>query len=86
MVGFTCINIIGTVVLIVVAPNGNTRGGLLVAFYCMQSFQSVNPSMYAMLSRNVAGQTKKSIVYALFFVGWAGGNAIGPQSKSSFQL
>jgi hypothetical protein len=80
MVAFTCINIMGTVVLITVAPTASTRGGLLVAFYLMQSFQAVNPSMYAKLSRNVAGQTKKSIVYALFFVGWAGGNAVGPQS------
>jgi hypothetical protein len=82
MIGFTCVNIIGTVVLITVAPTASTRGGLLVAFYFMQSFQAINPSMYAMLSRNVAGQTKKSIVYAMFFVGWAGGNAVGPQSKS----
>lgn len=35
--------------------------------------------MYIMMSRNVAGQTKKSIVYAAFFVAWAVGNAIGPQ-------
>ncbi|RSH83798.1 hypothetical protein EHS25_005413 [Saitozyma podzolica] len=79
MIGYTIINIVGTVVLIAVAPSASTKGGLLVAFYFMQCFQAVSPSMYAMLSRNIAGQTKKSITYALFFVGWAGGNAIGPQ-------
>jgi hypothetical protein len=103
MIGYTIINIVGTVVLIAVAPSASTKGGLLVAFYFMQCFQAVSPSMYAMLSRNIAGQTKKSITYALFcewtsslthltsrpspvgsanffpVVGWAGGNAIGPQ-------
>lgn len=62
MVGFTCINIAGTIVLLTVAPTPTSRAGLLVSFYAMQSFQAVNPSMYAMLSRNVAGSTKKSIV------------------------
>ena len=66
MVGFTFVNIIGTFVLRFVAPSTTTRAGLLIAFYCMQSFQATNPSMYAMMSRNVAGQTKKSIVYMLF--------------------
>jgi sugar phosphate permease len=61
---FVCL--IGTVVLITVAPNDSTRGGLLVAFYFMQCIQAINPSCYSLLSRNVAGQTKKSIVYALF--------------------
>lgn len=53
--------------------------GLLVCFYLMQCFQSLSPSLWAMLSRNVAGQTKKSLTYALFFIGFAGGNACGPQ-------
>ncbi|KAI9631747.1 major facilitator superfamily domain-containing protein [Dioszegia hungarica] len=79
MIGYTCTNIIGTVVLLTVAPTESTRIGLLIAFYVMQCFQSCHPSMYVMLSRNVAGQTKKSIVYAAFFVAWAVGNAIGPQ-------
>lgn len=79
MILFTCCNIIGTVVLITVTPGPNTRGGLLFCFLVMQAFQSVNPSMNAMLSRNIAGQTKKSFVYALFFIAWAGGNAVAPQ-------
>jgi hypothetical protein len=66
MVGYTIVNIIGTVVLITVAPSQTSRGGLLVAFYFCQCFQAVSPSMWAMLSRNVAEQTKKSIAYTLF--------------------
>lgn len=33
----------------------------------------------ALLSRNVAGQTKKATVVAMNFVAWCVGNAIGPQ-------
>jgi hypothetical protein len=101
MVGYIIVNIVGTVVLITVAPNSSNKGGLLFTFYLMQCCQAVSPSMWSMLSRNVAGQTKKSICYALFckstelvtdrrfvspanlgtspVIGWAGGNAIGPQ-------
>lgn len=32
-----------------------------------------------MLSRNCAGQSKRSITYAMTYIGWAGGNAIAPQ-------
>jgi len=79
MIGYICVNIIGTIVLLTVAPNSHNKGGLLFTFYLMQCCQAVSPSMWSMLSRNVAGQTKKSICYAIFFIGWAGGNAIGPQ-------
>jgi hypothetical protein len=65
-IGYTIVNIAGTVVLIVVAPSDSNKGGLLFCFYLMQCFQSVSPSMYGLLSRNIAGQTKKSIVYAAF--------------------
>jgi hypothetical protein len=45
----------------------------------MQCTQSLSPSIWSMLSRNVAGQTKRSVVYAMFFIAWATGNAVGPQ-------
>lgn len=66
MLGYTIVNIIGTIVLLTVAPSDTTKGGLLICFYFMQCFQALNPSMYSLLSRNIAGQTKKSIVYAAF--------------------
>lgn len=53
------------------------------SFYLMQSFGAQNPMI--MLSRNVAGQTKKTYAYAITFLGWAGGNAIAPRA-SSFSL
>jgi hypothetical protein len=63
--GFTVINVAGTIVLITVPPNNSTRGGLIVAFYLMQAFQACNPATFLMLSRNSAGQTKKSFTYAI---------------------
>ncbi|KZO89375.1 hypothetical protein CALVIDRAFT_569981 [Calocera viscosa TUFC12733] len=79
MIGFCVPNIVGTIVLIAVAPSPSTKGGLVVAFYIMQCFQACNPAIFLMLSRNSAGQTKKSITYAITYIGWAGGNAIAPQ-------
>ena len=66
MVAYIIVNIIGTIVLLTVAPSHSNKGGLLFTFYLMQCCQSVTPSMWAMLSRNVAGQTKKSVAYAIF--------------------
>lgn len=42
MIAFTIPNIIGTIVLIVVAPSDSTKGGLIVAFYAMKVFQAVS--------------------------------------------
>ncbi|WRT63808.1 uncharacterized protein IL334_000733 [Kwoniella shivajii] len=72
-------NIIGTIMLICIAPGPKTRGVLIFGFYLMQFFQSTNPSIFLMLSRNSAGQTKKSFTYAVTYIGWAGGNAIASQ-------
>lgn len=66
IIGALFVCLIGTIVLITVTPSNSTRGGLLFAFYLMQCIQAINPSCYSLLSRNIAGQTKKSIVYALF--------------------
>ncbi|WOO79139.1 putative transporter [Vanrija pseudolonga] len=79
MVAFTIPNIVGTVVLLTVAPGPKTKGGLVAAYYCMMVFGTCYPAIILLLSRNVAGQTKKSVVYAVMFMGWAGGNGISPQ-------
>ncbi|WWC85847.1 uncharacterized protein L201_000714 [Kwoniella dendrophila CBS 6074] len=75
MIG-TCIpNIVGTIGLITLKPSNSTRGASIVFFYLCQFFQSCNPSIFLMLSRNSAGQTKKSITYATTYIAWAGGNS-----------
>jgi MFS family permease len=75
--------IIGTIVLMVVPFEKQKRVGLLFAYYIMISFWACAGLALSLVTRNVAGQTKKSVVIALNFVCWATGNAIGPQTFRS---
>jgi hypothetical protein len=69
---------IGTIVLMtVINKNTATKAGLLVSYYIVLSFWAAQTLAMSMISRNVAGQTKKSFVVAFNFVCWATGNAIG---------
>lgn len=43
-------NIVGTIVLLTVTPSQSNRGGLLVAFYIMQSYQAQTPLYYQLCS------------------------------------
>jgi hypothetical protein len=54
-----------------------TQVGLLISYYITLSFWSAQMLALSMISRNVAGQTKKSTVVATNFVAWSVGNAIG---------
>lgn len=46
MLGFCVPNIVGTIVLLTVAPSDKTKGGLVAAFYLMQIFGAVSiPSL-----------------------------------------
>lgn len=53
--------------------------GLLICYYITLSFWSAQTLALSLISRNIAGQTKKQIAVALNFIIWATGNAIGPQ-------
>jgi hypothetical protein len=52
---------------------------MLIAFYCTQFFLAQGNMIISMITRNVAGQTKKSTTMTMLFVGWAVGNLIAPQ-------
>lgn len=56
--------------------------GLLISYYITLSFWSAQTLALSMISRNVAGQTKKATVVAASFVAWAVGNAIGMYTHS----
>lgn len=71
--------IAGTVVLLVVPFEPSKKVGLLFSYYIMISFWACAGLALSLITRNVAGQTKKSVVITLNFVFWATGNAIGPQ-------
>lgn len=51
--------------------------GLLISYYITFSFWSAQTLALSLISRNVAGQTKKSVAIALNFIIWSTGNAIG---------
>ncbi|PGH28006.1 hypothetical protein AJ80_00261 [Polytolypa hystricis UAMH7299] len=77
---FVIPSFIGTIVLMTVENrNMGTKVGLLISYYITLSFWSAQTLALSMISRNVAGQTKKATVVAANFVAWAVGNAIGPQ-------
>lgn len=51
--------------------------GLLISYYITTSFFSAQTLGLSMMSRNVGGQTKKTVVVACNFMFWCVGNAIG---------
>ena len=59
--------------------NQGTQVGLLISYYIVLSFWAAQTFAMSMISRNIAGQTEKTVVVAMNFVAWATGNAIGPQ-------
>ena len=71
--------IVGTIVILIVKPNKSNSGGLLIAFYCTQFFLAQGNMIISLVTRNIAGQTKKSTTMAMVFIGWAVGNLIAPQ-------
>ncbi|KAL4819352.1 major facilitator superfamily domain-containing protein [Aspergillus spinulosporus] len=71
--------IAGTAVIYSISPTTTTRVGLLIAFYCTQFILAEGNLLFSLISRNVAGQTKKSTVLAMTFIAWAAGNATAPQ-------
>lgn len=73
-----CSSFIGTIVLITVENTTlSTKVGLLISYYITMSFWSAQTLTLSMVSRNIAGATKKSTVVAATFISWAAGNAIG---------
>lgn len=66
--------------------NKATQGGLLFSYYLVLSFWAAQTLSMTLISRNIAGQTKKSVVIAANFIAWATGNAIGTFGPVPFDL
>ncbi|ETS86077.1 hypothetical protein PFICI_04102 [Pestalotiopsis fici W106-1] len=71
--------IIGTAIICAIPPTSSNKVGLLIAFYCTQFYLAEGNLIFSLISRNVAGQTKKSTTLALSFIFWAAGNMTAPQ-------
>ncbi|CAN6669765.1 allantoate permease [Trichomonascus vanleenenianus] len=82
MMAYPLLSIAGTVVFITLPVNGTTerKAVLLFCYYLTMSFWATQNLGMSLISRNVAGQTKKAVAVALNFVMWAAGNAVGPQT------
>jgi hypothetical protein len=61
----------------VVNTNTATRAGLLLSYYLVLSFWAAQTLSMTLITRNIAGQTKKTVVVAANFIAWASGNAAG---------
>ncbi|PVH74047.1 MFS general substrate transporter [Cadophora sp. DSE1049] len=71
--------IIGTAVIYSIPPTSSNRVGLLIAFYCTQFILAEGNLVFSLISRNIAGRTKKSISLSMTFIAWAAGNMTAPQ-------
>ncbi|KAM3077745.1 hypothetical protein ACMFMG_007068 [Clarireedia jacksonii] len=80
MGAFLLPSFVGTTILMTIRNTSfSTKVGLLISYYLTLSFWSAQTLSITLISRNIAGQTKKTIVVAANFVSWAAGNAVGPQ-------
>ena len=74
---------VGTIVLMTVENTDlATKVGLLISYYIVLSFWAAQTLGMSLLSRNVGGQTKKTVCVTLNFVSWCAGNAIGKSLAS----
>jgi hypothetical protein len=64
--------------------NSATQGGLLFSYYIVLSFWAAQTLSMTLITRNIAGQTKKTVVVAANFIAWATGNAIGMLDGSQY--
>ncbi|KAF9884949.1 hypothetical protein FE257_000858 [Aspergillus nanangensis] len=80
MLGFLSLSFVGTVLLMTL-PNEtfSQRVGLILCYYISFSFWSTTALSLTLLSRNIAGQTKKTVTLTVTFIMWAVGNSVGPQ-------
>jgi MFS family permease len=80
MLGFVIPSFVGTILLMTI-PNEtfSQHVGLLISYYITLSFWSAQTLGLSMMSRNVGGASKKSVVVAINFIFWSAGNAAGSQ-------
>ncbi|OCF62256.1 hypothetical protein L486_01924 [Kwoniella mangroviensis CBS 10435] len=79
LAGTMAIALAGTVVLLTVPVSPKTAPGLLLAFYFANFVIAAGSLLYSIVTRNIAGQTKKACVSAMLFVAYGAGCIIGPQ-------
>ncbi|KAL3458403.1 major facilitator superfamily domain-containing protein [Aspergillus heterothallicus] len=66
-------------VLCYALPRDNLAGQL-IGLYILYTYWAPYVTLVSVYQANIAGHTKKTVLYAWFFVAWAIGNIIGPQT------
>ncbi|KAK4687960.1 uncharacterized protein P7C73_g2148, partial [Tremellales sp. Uapishka_1] len=79
LVAFMTIAMAGTIALDSVAVTSKTAAGLLIAFYFANFVIASGNLLWSLVTRNIAGQSKKVTTLTLMFVAYAVGAIIGPQ-------
>ncbi|KAL2788654.1 major facilitator superfamily domain-containing protein [Aspergillus keveii] len=80
MLVYMILSFVGTVLLMTISTDTlSQRIGLLLCYYITFSFWATTALSLSLLSRNIAGQTKKMVTLTVTFIMWAVGNCIGPQ-------
>ncbi|TVY49056.1 putative transporter [Lachnellula occidentalis] len=78
-----CIPIIGTAVVYAL-PRSN-QGGQMVGLYLLYTYFGPYVVAISLAQANTAGHTKKTVVFAILYIGYAVGNLIGPQTFRASQ-
>ncbi|KAL3479623.1 allantoate permease [Aspergillus californicus] len=66
-------------VLCYALPRENLAGQL-IGLYILYTYWAPYVTLVSVYQANIAGYTKKTVLYAWFYVAWAVGNIIGPQT------
>ncbi|TVY22577.1 putative transporter [Lachnellula hyalina] len=59
--------------------------GQLVGLYILYTYWAPYVTLVSIYQANIAGHTKKVFLFAWFYVAWAAGNIIGPQTFLAYQ-
>jgi ACS family allantoate permease-like MFS transporter len=78
-----CVPIVGTAVVYAL-PRSNVAGQM-VGLYLLYTYFGPYVVGISLAQANTAGQTKKTVVYAILYIGYAIGNLIGPQTFQASQ-
>lgn len=84
MIAYNIISLAGLVGVYCSIGSSN-RGGRLGAYYLVTTFAASLPMSLSVISSNVAGFSKKTVVSAMLFIAYCVGNIIGPQMFSANQ-
>uniref|UniRef100_A0A060SXI4 ARAD1A13354p n=1 Tax=Blastobotrys adeninivorans TaxID=409370 RepID=A0A060SXI4_BLAAD len=83
LIGTGWIPIVGIVCVMKITPTASNKVGLLIAYYLTQFTWPITDLINTLISRNIAGSSKRTAVMLANFVAWSAGNAAAPLAYST---